>query len=61
MVIVETSLEKDTCFVFDFDPNRALTLIHQCRTELAGTASTSSDPQDLDHSGVALGTRGPVD
>lgn len=30
------TINKDTCFVFDFDPNRALTLIYQYGTKLAG-------------------------
>jgi hypothetical protein len=37
---------KDTCFVFDFDPNRALTLIYQYGTKLAGS-STKSTPADV--------------
>jgi hypothetical protein len=37
------TVKKQTCYVFDFDPNRALTLIYQYGTKLAGS-STSSIP-----------------
>lgn len=36
---------KDTCFVFDFDPNRALSLVYSYGTRLAG-AATSKSPAD---------------
>lgn len=39
-------VKKNTCFVFDFDPNRALTLIYQYGTKLAGT-STDTSPADV--------------
>ena len=39
------TINKDTCFVFDFDPNRALTLIYTYGTKLAG-ASTSAKPAE---------------
>jgi hypothetical protein len=39
------TINKGTCFVFDFDPNRALTLMYQYGTKLAGglTAVAPSD------------------
>lgn len=37
------TVNKPTCFVFDFDPNRALTLVYQYGTKLAG-ASTKAAP-----------------
>ena len=40
------TVKKQTCFVFDFDPNRALTLIYQYGTKLAG-ASTTTSPSDV--------------
>lgn len=41
-----TRVNKDVCFVFDFDPNRALTLIYQYGTKLAsGTVKTA--PADV--------------
>lgn len=40
------TINKDTCFVFDFDPNRALTLIYQYGTKLAG-GSTKTAPADV--------------
>ena len=40
------TINKDTCFVFDFDPNRALTLIYQYGTKLAGD-STKTSPADV--------------
>ncbi|WP_458107687.1 hypothetical protein M1D51_19475 [Arthrobacter sp. R3-55] len=40
------TVNKDTCFVFDFDPNRALTLIYQYGTKLAGGA-TKTAPSDV--------------
>lgn len=36
------TINKDTCFVFDFDPNRALTLVYQYGTKLAGETIKSS-------------------
>lgn len=39
---------KDTCFVFDFDPNRALTLIYQYGTKLAGASMTTSPADAID-------------
>ncbi|MBU6244718.1 MAG: restriction endonuclease [Actinomycetales bacterium] len=36
------TVNKDTCFVFDFDPNRALTLIYQYGTKLAGGSSKTA-------------------
>lgn len=35
------TINKETCFVFDFDPNRALTLIYQYGTKLAGGSNKS--------------------
>lgn len=40
------TINKDTCFVFDFDPNRALTLLYQYGTKLAG-GSTKTSPADV--------------
>lgn len=40
------TINKDTCFVFDFDPNRALTLVYQYGTKLAG-GSTKTAPSDV--------------
>jgi hypothetical protein len=40
------TINKDTCFVFDFDPNRALSLIYQYGTKLAG-GSTKTAPSDV--------------
>lgn len=37
------TINKETCFVFDFDPNRALTLIYQYGTKLAA-GSTKTNP-----------------
>lgn len=34
------TINKATCFVFDFDPNRALSLIYQYGTKLAGSSTT---------------------
>jgi hypothetical protein len=39
-------VNKETCFVFDFDPNRALSLIYQYGTKLAGGATRTS-PADV--------------
>jgi hypothetical protein len=39
-------IRKSTCFVFDFDPNRALSLIYQYGTKLAG-GSTKTAPSDV--------------
>lgn len=36
------TVNKDTCFVFDFDPNRALTLVYQYGTKLAGSSIHTS-------------------
>jgi hypothetical protein len=40
------TVHKDTCDVFDFDPNRALTLIYQYGTKLAG-GSTKAAPNEV--------------
>lgn len=40
-----STVNKDVCFVFDFDPNRALTLVYQYGTKLAGSG-TRSAPSD---------------
>ena len=40
------TINKETCFVFDFDPNRALTLIYQYGTKLAG-GSTKTAPAEV--------------
>lgn len=40
------TINKDTCFVFDFDPNRALTLVYLYGTKLAG-GSTKTAPADV--------------
>ena len=40
------AVNKGTCFVFDFDPNRALSLVYQYGTKLAGGA-TSAAPSDV--------------
>lgn len=40
------TVNKPTCYVFDFDPNRALTLVYQYGTKLAG-ASTKTAPSDV--------------
>ncbi len=40
------TVNKETCFVFDFDPNRALTLVYQYGTKLAG-GSTKTAPADV--------------
>jgi hypothetical protein len=40
------TVNKDTCFVFDFDPNRALSLIYQYGTKLAG-GSTKTAPSEV--------------
>lgn len=39
-------VNKDTCFVFDFDPNRALSLVYQYATKLAA-GSTHTAPSDV--------------
>lgn len=39
---------KDTCYVFDFDPNRALTLIYQYGTKVAGASMTTSPAEAID-------------
>lgn len=39
------TVNKHTCFVFDFDPNRALSLVYQYGTKLAG-GSTSTAPAE---------------
>jgi hypothetical protein len=40
------TINKHTCYVFDFDPNRALSLIYQYGTKLAGGA-TKTAPSDV--------------
>jgi hypothetical protein len=40
------TVRKQTCYVFDFDPNRALSLIYQYGTKLAG-GSTKTAPADV--------------
>jgi hypothetical protein len=40
------TVNKETCYVFDFDPNRALSLIYQYGTKLAG-GSTTTAPHDV--------------
>ena len=40
------TINKETCFVFDFDPNRALTLVYQHGTKLAG-GSTKTAPVEV--------------
>ena len=40
------TINKQTCYVFDFDPNRALSLIYQYGTKLAG-GSTMTAPSDV--------------
>ena len=40
------TINKNTCYVFDFDPNRALALIYQYGTKLA-TASVKTAPSDV--------------
>jgi hypothetical protein len=40
------TINKDTCYVFDFDPNRALTLVYQYGTKVAG-GSTKVPPSDV--------------
>lgn len=42
------TINKESCFVFDFDPNRALTLVYQYGTKLAGSG-TKSAPSDTIH------------
>ena len=39
-------INKNTCYVFDFDPNRALTLVYTYGTKLAGSA-TKTPPSDV--------------
>ncbi len=39
-------INKDTCYVFDFDPNRALSLIYQYGTKLAG-GTTKTPPAEV--------------
>ncbi len=34
------TINKKTCYVFDFDPNRALSLVYQYGTKLAGGSMT---------------------
>lgn len=36
------TINKETCYVFDFDPNRALSLIYQYGTKLAGSVTKVS-------------------
>ncbi len=40
------TINKHTCYVFDFDPNRALSLIYQYGTKLAG-GSTKTSPSEV--------------
>lgn len=40
------TINKETCFVFDFDPNRALSLVYQYGTKLAG-GLTKSPPSEV--------------
>ena len=40
------TINKQTCYVFDFDPNRALSLVYQYGIKLAG-GSTSTAPSDV--------------
>ena len=40
------TINKNTCYVFDFDPNRALSLIYQYGTKLAG-GSTKTAPSEV--------------
>jgi hypothetical protein len=39
-------INKQTCYVFDFDPNRALSLLYQYGTKLAGS-STKTPPSEV--------------
>lgn len=41
-------VKKNTCFVFDFDPNRALTLIYQYGTKLAGSSTETAPAQIIE-------------
>lgn len=41
-------INKHQCLVFDFDPNRALSLIYQYGTKLAGEATTSKSVEVID-------------
>lgn len=41
-------INKTTCFVFDFDPNRALSLIYQYGTKLAGSSMAVSPSEVID-------------
>ena len=36
------TVNKETCYVFDFDPNRALSLMYQYGTKLAGGSTTTA-------------------
>ncbi|MCB9411674.1 MAG: GIY-YIG nuclease family protein [Actinobacteria bacterium] len=38
---------KDTCFVFDFDPNRTLSLLYQYGTKLAGGSATAKPADEI--------------
>jgi len=42
------SVKKETCFVFDFDPNRALTLVYQYGTKVAGGSATNSPAEVIE-------------
>lgn len=42
------TIKKDTCYVFDFDPNRALSLVYQYGTKLA-SGSTTTAPSEVIH------------
>jgi hypothetical protein len=41
------TINKETCFVFDFDPNRALTLVYQYGTKLAGETTKASPVETI--------------
>jgi hypothetical protein len=41
------TINKDICFVFDFDPNRALTLVYQYGTKLAGETTKASPVETI--------------
>jgi hypothetical protein len=42
------SINKQTCYVFDFDPNRALSLIYQYGTKLAGSSTKTAPSEVID-------------
>lgn len=41
-------VKKETCYVFDFDPNRALRLIYDYGTKLAGSSATASPAETIE-------------